>query len=242
MVERVDSQRRRLTALVAGAGLLTALPVLAEPHRQASPAPKNPNSNTDATTLPVSATERLMRDQGVLSRILLIYAAGARRIGQGEDLDAGLLAQTAEAMRDFIHEHHEKAKAEEIFPRFQKAGRLVELVNVLQTQQSAGRALTDKVLAAATAASSNAAQRKELTDAMQASITLYRPHSARETTDLFPALRTIVPPSDFEELGKTLEKRETEKFGPDGFEKVVAKLEAVEKRLGTYDLSQYTKT
>lgn len=241
MVERIDCRRRRLVALAAGTGILSAVPAVAGPRRQASPAPaKNANSTTDAAKVPVTATERLMRDQGIAARVLLVYAAGARRLGQGEDLDAGLLAQAAEVMRDFIHDHHEKAMAEEVFPRFLKAGRLVELVKVLNIQQSAGRGLTGRILAAAASASSNAAQRNELTDAMQASITLYRPHGAREVTDLFPALRPIVTPSEFEDMGKALEKRESETFGPGGFEKIVAKVAAVEKRLGIDDLSQYT--
>jgi hemerythrin-like domain-containing protein len=69
---------------------------------------------------------------------------------------------------------------------------------------------------------------------------MYRPHAAREDTDVFPTLRSLVTPNEFEQIGEALEKSETEKFGADGFEKVVKKVEALEKRLGINDLSQFT--
>ena len=75
---------------------------------------------------------------------------------------------------------------------------------------------------------------------MQASIVLYRPHAAREDTDLFPTVRHLVPPSQFDSLGETFEKEEDSKFGADGFEKVAKAIEQIEKRIGIHDLSQYT--
>ena len=58
------------------------------------------------------------------------------------------------------------------------------------------------------------------------------------TLDVFPTLRSLVTPNEFEQIGETLEKSETEKFGADGFEKVVKKIEALEKRLGIDDISR----
>lgn len=232
MVERIDFGRRWLVASVGSAGLLVAAPAVAfaDVRRQAAPGKK-----ADAGKVPVTATEDLMREHGVLDRVLLIYEAGARRLDQGEDIEAALFLQAGGIMRDFVHGYHEKAEEDEIFPRFQKAGRMVDLVSVLRAQHAAGRQLTDKVLSAAPGLS-NTAQRKAMIDAMKATVTLYRPHTAREDTDLFPTLRSIVTPSDFEGLAETLEKRENEKLGPDGFEKAVKAVEAIEKRLGTYDL------
>ena len=43
-----------------------------------------------------------------------------------------------------------------------------------------------------------------------------------------------VSPHEFDSLGEDFEKKEDELFGEDGFEKVV------EKRLGVYDLAQFT--
>ena len=77
-------------------------------------------------------------------------------------------------------------------------------------------------------------------DAMQASIVLYQPHAAREDTDIFPTVRSLVTPSEFDGLGETFEKEEKSRFGADGFEKMVKAVNGIEKRIGTDDLSKYT--
>jgi hemerythrin-like domain-containing protein len=205
----------------------------------ASAAPQGAADKKSAQSVPVTATEDLMREHGIVSRLLLIYGAGVRRLGHGEDIDPAVFVQAAETMRDFVHDYHEKNEEEHVFPRFAKAGRMVELVNVLAAQHTACRKLTELVLDRAPKSASKP-EREQMIEAMQATITLYRPHAAREDTDVFPTLRSLVTPSEFEEIGETLEKRETEKFGADGFEKVAKKVEALEKRLGINDLSQFT--
>jgi hemerythrin-like domain-containing protein len=230
---RILDSRRRLLAGAAGSLLLSA-PAFADQRRQAAPKKKT------AEAIPVTATEDLMREHGVLRRILLIYEAGARRIGQGEDIDPAVFSQAAETMRDFIHEYHEKSEEEHVFPRFTKAGRMVELVDVLLVQHTAGRRLTERVLQGAEPSRGNKEQRAALIEAMQATITLYRPHAAREDTDIFPTLRSLMTPNEFEELGETLEKVEVAKFGNDGFEKMAKRVEQLEKRIGTDDLAQAT--
>ena len=225
--------RRHLLIGAAGSLLLSA-PALADWRRQATPKKKT------AESVPVTPTEDLMREHGVLQRILLIYEAGARRIGQGEDIDPVVFTQAAETMRDFIHDYHEKSEEDHVFPRFKKAGRMVELVEVLQVQHTAGRKLTERVLQTAEPSRGNKEQRAAMIEAIQATITLYRPHAAREDTNIFPTLRSLMTPNEFEELGETLEKAETAKFGGDGFEKVAKRVEQLEKRIGTDDLAQAT--
>ena len=227
------NSRRHLLVGAAGSLLLSA-PALADQRRQATPKKKT------AESVPVTATEDLMREHGVLRRILLVYEAGARRIGQGEDIDPAVFSQAAETMRDFIHDYHEKSEEEHVFPRFKKAGRMVELVDVLLVQHTAGRKLTERILQSAEPSRGNKEQRQAMIDAMQASITLYRPHAAREDTNIFPTLRSLMTPNEFEELGETLEKAETAKFGGDGFEKMAKRVEQIEKRIGTDDLAQVT--
>jgi hemerythrin-like domain-containing protein len=220
-----DLRRRRILGAGATAGLIAALPARAQ---------------TDAAKKsPMSASERLMRDNALTSRVLLLYAAAERRLGQGEDLESGIFTQSAEVMRDFVHGYHEKTEEDDVFPIFKKAGRMVDLVNVFQSQHAAGRQLTDKVLAAAPGIA-NSDQRKVLTDALHATVTLYEPSLARENTDLLPSLRSLMTPSEFEALGQTLEKAEGQMLGADGFEKAAKKVEAIEKKLGTHDLSQFT--
>ena len=223
--------RRRWLMGAAGVSLVTAAPALASPQ--------SPTGKKSAESVPVTATEDLMREHGVVERLLLIYDTGIRRLGQGEDLDPTILTQTAETMRDFVHDYHEKNEEDQVFPRFKTAGRMVELVTILQAQHTACRKLTEHIIELAPKSASKP-QREQMVSAMQATITMYRPHAAREDTDVFPTLRSLVTPNEFEQIGEALEKSETEKFGADGFEKVAKKVEALEKRLGINDLSQFT--
>lgn len=223
--------RRRWLMRAAGVSLVTAAPALASPQ--------SPTGKKSAESVPVTATEDLMREHGVVERLLLIYDTGIRRLGQGEDLDPTILTQAAETMRDFVHDYHEKNEEDQVFPRFKTAGRMVELVTILQAQHTACRKLTEHIIELAPKSASKP-QREQMVSAMQATITMYRPHAAREDTDVFPTLRSLVTPNEFEQIGEALEKSETEKFGADGFEKVAKKVEALEKRLGINDLSQFT--
>ena len=226
---RVHHARRRWLIGTAGV-LLLAAPALAQP---AAP------GKTKATEGGITATERLMRDSGVLLRVLAIYEAGGRRLGGGEDIEPKIFTAAAETMRDFVHGYHEKQEDELVFPRFKKAGRMVELIDVMMAQHASGQKLTTTILDLAPK-SGTKAERQSMIDAMQASIVLYRPHVARELTDVLPTLRTLVTPNEFDELGAALDKDETEKLGKDGFDKMAKKVEALEKRIGINDLSVFT--
>ena len=80
----------------------------------------------------------------------------------------------------------------------------------------------------------------KLADAMRSFLRMYRPHEAREDTVLFPAFRSIVSPHEYDALGDDFEKKADELFGDDGFFKVVAQVAELEKKLGIYDLAQFT--
>ncbi|HEU5251392.1 MAG TPA: hypothetical protein VFW15_15520 [Thermoanaerobaculia bacterium] len=59
-------------------------------------------------------------------------------------------------------------------------------------------------------------------------------------TVLFPAIRKIVSAHEYSALGEDFEKQEHRLFGEDGFEKMVDRIAAIEKRLGIYELSKFT--
>lgn len=234
MRSNVNLPRRRLFGAAATCGLFVpALPALADERG------KGVGTKAEAQS-PVPPTEDLMREHGVLRRILLLYEAGIRRLSQGEDMESSVFAQAAETMRDFIHDYHEKLEEDHLFPRFKKAGRMVPLVEVLVTQHAAGRKLTEQILQIAPTARADSGRRKVMIDAMQASIVLYQPHAAREDTDVFPAVRSVLTSGEFDALGETFEKEEKARFGADGFEKMAKKVEAIERHIGTDDLSKYT--
>jgi hemerythrin-like domain-containing protein len=75
---------------------------------------------------------------------------------------------------------------------------------------------------------------------MRQFIRMYHPHEAREDTVLFPALRQIVSKQEFAALGEDFEKKEHQRFGEEGFEKMVDRVAGIEKTLGIYDLAQFT--
>jgi hemerythrin-like domain-containing protein len=189
----------------------------------------------------VGAAEDLMREHGVLNRILLIYEEGLRRLRGKEEVTPDVFHKPALLVRKFVEDYHEKLEENFIFPEFEKRQKLVDLVRVLREQHQAGRKVTDVILRnAAPDQFRKEDPRKELVTACRAFIRMYRPHEAREDTVLFPALHKVVPAKRLKELGEQFEKEEDRLFGEEGFEKTVEQVAAIEKQLGIYDLSQFT--
>ena len=189
----------------------------------------------------VSPPEDLMREHGVLKRILLVYGEALRRMDAKEDLPPEPILESAKIIRSFVEDYHEKLEENFLFPRFKKANKLTDLVDVLLQQHQGGRRLTDITIQFATnEALKNPGDRLKLADSMRQFIRMYNPHEAREDTVLFPAFRGIVSAHAFVSLGEDFEKKEDELFGDDGFEKMVDKVAGIEKKLGIYDLAQFT--
>jgi hemerythrin-like domain-containing protein len=189
----------------------------------------------------VSPAEDLMREHGLLNRILLIYDEHVRRIERKQDFDPGILAGAADIVKRFVEDYHEKLEENYLFPRFRKAGKLVDLVDVLLEQHQAGRRVTSQIQQLATpSAGKDASRRRDLSDTLQAFIRMYRPHEAREDTVLFPAFHGIVSKNEYDSLGEQFEKKEDELFGKEGFFKVLDEVAGLEKKSGIYELSQFT--
>jgi hemerythrin-like domain-containing protein len=189
----------------------------------------------------VSPAEDLMREHGVLKRVLLVYGEAVRRLDANEDLPPEALADAAGISRSFIEDYHEKLEEDFLFPRYREANKLGDLVDVLVEQHKAGRRLTDITLRLANLQALKAPDdRRTLADSLRRFIRMYSPHEAREDTVLFPALRKIVPADEYDALGEDFEKKEHDLFGDEGFEKMVDRVAAIEKRLGIYDLKQFT--
>ena len=188
----------------------------------------------------VTPPEDLMREHGVLDRVLLIYDAAIRRLSANEEFDPAVISDSAKLVQDFIENYHEKSEEDFLFPRFRKAHQLVDLVTTLLDQHQAGRKVTLNIIESAAQVRSDATAKRNCISAMEAFVTMYRPHAAREDTLLFPKLRDIVSRHEFDAIGEEMEKREHQHFGEDGFEKAVAQVAEIEKRVGLYDLTQFT--
>jgi hemerythrin-like domain-containing protein len=189
----------------------------------------------------VTAPEDLMKEHGVLNRCLLLYEEGIRRVQAREDISPQVFSQTADLVRRFVEAYHEQNEEKYIFPVFQKARKLTDLVTTLLTQHQAGRTLTAEILRLSQVeAFKDAANQGKIIAACQQFIRMYRPHEAWEDTVLFPALRAIVSPRQVEALGARMEADEKKVLGAEGFEKAVAEVASLEQMLGIYELAQFT--
>jgi hemerythrin-like domain-containing protein len=188
----------------------------------------------------VSTNEDLMREHGILKRVLLAYDEIIRRIRGGQDFPPQAVTDGATIIRKFIEEYHEKLEEDHLFPRFRKAGKLVDLVTVLYAQHQAGRRVTERILATASGSLKSADDRNRLAADLEAFNRMYSPHEAREDTVLFPALHKVVTPHEYDGLGEQFEKIERQTFGGDGFDIYVDKVAELEKRLGIHDLAKFT--
>jgi hemerythrin-like domain-containing protein len=187
----------------------------------------------------VSTNEDLMREHGILKRVLLAYDEVIRRIRAKQDFPPSAVTGGATIIRKFIEDYHEKLEEEHLFPRFRKAGKLVDLVDVLLKQHQAGRRLTDRTLATA-AALKTQEDRNRLASDLESFNRMYAPHEAREDTVLFPELHKIVSPHEYDAMGEQFESIERKTFGGDGFDIYVDKVTNLEKQLDIYDLAQFT--
>ena len=189
----------------------------------------------------ISPAEDLMREHGVLNRVLLIYEELQRRVRSGSDFPPTVLQNSAKIIRSFIEDYHEKLEEDYLFPRFEKAGKLLDLVKVLREQHQAGRVLTDAVLnLSSEAALKEEEKRNQLVQQLRRFIRMYRPHESREDTVLFPALRSLVSPNEYAALGEEFEDKEHDLFGEDGFDSIVAQVAGLEKEIGLDDLAKFT--
>jgi len=73
--------------------------------------------NKDAKEEEVSPAEDLMREHGILKRVLLTYREGMSRIDSKQDLPPEVLNASANLIRRFIEDYHEKLEEEHLFPR-----------------------------------------------------------------------------------------------------------------------------
>lgn len=195
----------------------------------------------EAKAAEVTPTEDLMREHGVLRRLMVIFDGIGDRLQGRPAFAPEPLTQAAKLIRRFIQDYHEKDEEDFLFPRFEKAGKLTHLVRVLRTQHQAGRKLLAQLEGQATPGNlKTQAGRQKIRGLLVVFNRMYRPHAAWEDTVLYPAFRSVVTPAEFEALGDAFEDREQKLFGRDGFEKIVAEVAGLEQQLGHFELEQFT--
>jgi hemerythrin-like domain-containing protein len=227
-----ERRRREVLAGLAGAGALligtgAARPAFGEAKKKAA-----------AEDIP--PTEDLMREHGVLRRILIVYGEAARKI----DADASVVAVIARAagiVRRFVEGYHEKLEEEFVLPKLETAGKLGELTKTIRAQHIAGRKLTDAILKDAKAGkAASGEQRRAIITSIQAFGRMYGAHAAWEDTELFPVYRAMFSEAQLDELGERFEAQEHKLRGGGGFEGSLKEVGDLEKALGVHDLAVFT--
>src|SRR3989441_5056312 len=183
MKEEVDRSRRSMLWIAPLGGVALRMPAVLLGQKK---------QGAEEGDEEVTPAEDLMREHGLLKRILLIYDEVESRIAQKKDFPPRAVANSAKIIRSFIEQYHEKLEEDYIFPRFRKHNLLVDLVNVLQQQHEAGRWVTDQILTLSGGALKSNDDRQKLAAALHQFVRMYAPHEAREDTVLFPALHQVV--------------------------------------------------
>lgn len=189
----------------------------------------------------IPPTEDLMREHGLLNRVLIIYDTLLAQLQQGVAIDQKIVEAAAIMVRDFVHNYHEQQEEMHIFSLFERHNTMVDMVAVLKEQHQVGRALTEDIIRRAQAKSFNSPDNlAQIAHDMASFISVYRAHESREDTELFPLVRTLVTAEQFEKLADEFEESEERLFGEHGFERMLEKVGRLETQLGIHDLSSYT--
>lgn len=227
----VEPDRRDALALVAGLGMTAAGLALGG-------CSKGAGSESEVT-----ANEDLMREHGVLRRILVVYRETAPKLAaEPRTFDAKALADAAALFRTFGEHYHEQLLEEQhIFPIVRKAGgEGAGLVDTLLAQHARGRAITDYIIDRTRSGAIASGDADALAKAMIAFCRMYEAHTAREDTIIFPAFKQALGEKKYEELGDQFEDIERNKFGGDGFDIALDKIGAIERSLGVSALADFT--
>ena len=195
-----------------------------------------------AVAAEIPPTEDLMREHGVVRRILIIYEEAAPRLaGEGAAAAFSAIGSAAGVVRRFVEGYHEKLEEEFVLPKLEKAGKLGELTKVIRVQHAAGRKLTDRIVSDVKAGvAAGAQQRRAVADAVRSFARMYAAHAAWEDTDLFPAYRAMFTEAQLAELGERFEEQEHKLLGAGGFEGSLKEVGDLEKTLGIHDLAMFT--
>jgi hemerythrin-like domain-containing protein len=216
------------------AGLLLARPAFASgaAGRTTAAAAKKPGKKDEAE---VGPAEDLMREHGVLRRVLFLYDEAAHRLESGQKPPLDAVSKGANIVRTVIESYHEKLEENFIFPRMEKANKLTSLTAILRKQHEAGRTVTASIIKLCDGSDASSLARQ-----LRAFNRMYRPHAAREDTLLFPAFHDMMGEKAWDELGEQFEDEEKKQLGKEGFEGAVAQVAKLEEQFGFADLDQFT--
>ena len=234
MIDLPDASRRRLVAGLSGIVLVAGSAGAALAARKEPKAPPPPPEKK------VGAIEELIRQHGVLRRVLLVYRQTAAQLRAGGKIDPKLLRQLAQLFRDFGENFHERMLEQAyVFPTLRKAeSPAAALDNTLVLQHDRGREITEYIRTVT--GKGTTGDPEVMARALESYAVMYANHAAREDTIVFPAWREALSEKQLREMGETFEDIRNRQFGKDGFDAAVKTVATVEEALGYADLGQFT--
>ncbi|HET7307621.1 MAG TPA: hemerythrin domain-containing protein [Gammaproteobacteria bacterium] len=197
---------------------------------------------TGGDEIPVTATEDLMREHGVLRRVLLVYLLAAQRLRRGEQVSPNALRMAAQLFHVFGESYHERAIEERyVFPEARKlGGKVADYVDTLLVQHQRGRQITSAIMQAAQRNKIGRGESDQLANTLDSMVLMYQEHTAREDTVVFVAWKRMLSARAYRARGEKFEEIEKKMFGHDGFDVAVNKIYGIEQELGMAKLAQFT--
>lgn len=200
-------------------------------------------AKADEDAADVSATEDLMREHGVLRRLLVVCRESATMLrANAASFDAGALAQVADLFKTFGEDYHERRLEEEhIFPAVRRlGGDAAALIAPLLVQHARGREITSFIKETCAPGRVATARVEQLTRTLEGFARMYEVHAAYEDTIVFQAWKNSLSAGQLSEIGDQFEDIERAQFHGDGFDMAVDQVLRIEQRLGLHELGRYT--
>jgi hemerythrin-like domain-containing protein len=184
----------------------------------------------------------MMREHGVLRRILVVYREVAEMIRAGTRFDVAALADAADLFRTFGEDYHEhKLEEKHVFPAVRKAGGPASaLIDILLQQHQRGREINRMLIATCKGGVIPDARRPDVASVLENYARMYEAHAAQEDTIVFQAWRKSLSRHDLRETSEQFEEIEKAQFKGDGFDQAVDRIAKIEQRLRIADLGRFT--
>lgn len=188
----------------------------------------------------ISLGDDLMREHGLMNRLILLYKESANSVRQNDDA-RDVLKSTAKIMLEFIHEFHEENEENAVYPLFNDDKKLHRITRIMEEQHDVGKLITQQILDTVEVGSApDSATASRLTEMISQFQQMYIPHAAQEDTLLWPAVQEMKGDAAYMKMGTELEEKENERFGEEYFDKLVSRVERMENKLGIDNLAKFT--
>ena len=114
-MQDASATRRNFLRRSSIAGAVLLVPALSAAQEKPAPKKKDEVKGDEG----ISPAEDLMREHGVLNRILLIYDEHLRMLSAKHPFDGSVLVSAADIIRHFVEEYHEKLEEDFLFARLE---------------------------------------------------------------------------------------------------------------------------